>query len=405
MPEFVWKGINRKGQKVQGEIEADNITIARQILERQGLSLKSLRPKPKDILEYIPVLQEKVKEKDLVLFTRQFSTMIDAGLPIIQCLEILRDQTENKAFRKVLRVLKKDVEEGATFSEALRKHPKVFDQLFVNLVAAGEAGGILDVTLTRLAAYLEKVASLKKKVRGAMTYPAIVVAIAVLVIMVILIYVIPVFAGLFRDAGVALPTLTVLVLSVSDFTKDYFHWLILGAFVVAALFRRFRKTRRGREITDRIFLKVPVFGILLKKVALARVTRTLGTMLGSGVPILESMELVAATAGNTVVEKAIRDAQQAVSQGKTLAEPLEQSGVFPPMVVHMVSVGEATGALDSMLSKVADFYDEEVDATVEALTSLLEPMLIVFLGVTIGGLLVAMYMPIFQLADVVSRGS
>lgn len=405
MPEFIYKGVNRKGQKVQGEIEADNLTIARQLLERQGFSLKTLKPKPKDLLEYVPVLQEKVKEKDLVLFTRQFSTMIDAGLPIIQCLEILRDQTENKAFRKVLRALKKDVEEGATFSEALRKHPKVFDQLFVNLVAAGEAGGILDVTLTRLAAYLEKVASLKKKVRGAMTYPAIVVAIAVIVIAVILIYVIPVFAGLFRDAGVALPTLTLVVMNLSDFVKNYIHWMILGVVMLGFLFQRFRKTARGRDLTDRLFLKVPVFGMLIKKVALARVTRTLGTMLGSGVPILESMELVAATSGNAVIEKAVLQAQQAVSQGRTLSEPLSESGIFPPMVIHMVSVGEATGALDSMLAKVADFYDEEVDATVEALTSLLEPMLIVFLGVTIGGLLVAMYMPIFQLADVVSRGS
>ncbi|MGQ9671438.1 type II secretion system F family protein [Desulfosoma sp.] len=405
MPEFIYKGVNRKGQKVQGEIEADNLTIARQLLERQGFSLKTLKPKPKDLLEYIPALQEKVKEKDLVLFTRQFSTMIDAGLPIIQCLEIIRDQTENKAFRKVLRALKKDVEEGAAFSEALRKHPKVFDQLFVNLVAAGEAGGILDVTLTRLAAYLEKVASLKKKVRGAMTYPAIVVAIAVIVIAVILIYVIPVFAGLFRDAGVALPTLTLVVMNLSDFVKNYIHWMILGVVMLGFLFQRFRKTPRGRDLTDRIFLKVPVFGMLIKKVALARVTRTLGTMLGSGVPILESMELVAATSGNAVIEKAVRQAQQAVSQGKTLSEPLSESGIFPPMVIHMVSVGEATGALDNMLAKVADFYDEEVDATVEALTSLLEPMLIVFLGVTIGGLLVAMYMPIFQLADVVSRGS
>ncbi|MGQ9484444.1 MAG: type II secretion system F family protein [Desulfosoma sp.] len=405
MPEFIYKGVNRKGQKVQGEIEADNLTIARQLLERQGFSLKTLKPKPKDLLEYIPALQEKVKEKDLVLFTRQFSTMIDAGLPIIQCLEIIRDQTENKAFRKVLRALKKDVEEGAAFSEALRKHPKVFDQLFVNLVAAGEAGGILDVTLTRLAAYLEKVASLKKKVRGAMTYPAIVVAIAVIVIAVILIYVIPVFAGLFRDAGVALPTLTLVVMNLSDFVKNYIHWMILGVVMLGFLFQRFRKTPRGRDLTDRIFLKAPVFGMLIKKVALARVTRTLGTMLGSGVPILESMELVAATSGNAVIEKAVRQAQQAVSQGKTLSEPLSESGIFPPMVIHMVSVGEATGALDNMLAKVADFYDEEVDATVEALTSLLEPMLIVFLGVTIGGLLVAMYMPIFQLADVVSRGS
>ncbi len=405
MPEFIWKGVNRKGRKVKGELEADNIAIARQILERQGVTIKTLKPKPKDLLEYVPVLQEKVKEKDLVLFTRQFSTMIDAGLPIIQCLEILRDQTTNKAFRKILRRVKDDVEAGATFSDALKKHPKVFDELFVNLVAAGEAGGILDVTLARLAAYLEKVAALKKKVKGAMTYPAIVVSIAVIVIAVILIYVIPVFAGLFQDAGASLPPMTQAVINLSDFTKDYFHWMVLGGILVAVLFSRIRKTKPGKEVIDRVLLRIPVFGLLLKKVALARVTRTLGTMLGSGVPILESMDLVASTAGNVVIEKAIREAQKAVAEGKTLAEPLEDSGIFPPMVIHMVSVGEATGALDSMLSKVADFYDEEVDATVEALTSLLEPMLIVFLGVTIGGLLVAMYMPIFQLADVVSRGA
>ncbi|MDY6910095.1 MAG: type II secretion system F family protein [Thermodesulfobacteriota bacterium] len=405
MPEFLWRGIDRKGKKIKGEIEADNAAIARQLLVRQGVDIQSLKPKPKDILEYIPLLQQKVQEKDLVLFVRQFATMIDAGLPIIQCLEILRDQTENKAFRRVLKDIRKSVEEGMTFSESLMKHPKVFDKLFVNLVAAGEAGGILDVTLNRLAAYLEKVAKLKKKVKGAMTYPGVVVGIAVIVIAVILIYVIPVFAGLFRDAGAPLPALTVVVITASEFVQNYFHWILGGVFLAAVGFGRFRKTDKGRHLTDRIFLKLPVFGMLLKKVALARVCRTLGTMLGSGVPILDSMDLVAATAGNTVIERAVRRARDAVSQGRPIADPLAESGMFPPMVIHMVTVGEATGALDNMLEKVADFYDEEVDTTVEALTSLLEPLLIVFLGVTIGGLLVAMYLPIFQIADVVSRGA
>lgn len=404
MPIFVWSGVDRQGSRQKGEIEADNQMIARQLLSRQGVVVRTLKTKPKDLLELVPIMQQKVKSRDLVVFTRQFATLIDAGVPLVQCLDILQQQEVNKTFKRIINQIKADVESGKTFSEALKKHPNVFDTLYVNLVAAGEMGGMLDVTLNRLAAYIEKIERLKKKVRGAMTYPAVVVGIAVLVVAVILTYVIPVFAGLFRDAGAKLPPMTLIVIAISDFFKRYIHWIVLGLILLVFLFKRFRKTPKGREWTDRLALRAPVFGILLRKVAIARFSRTLGTMLGAGVPILDSLDIVATTAGNAVIEKELRKARASIAEGQTVAEPLGKSGVFPPMVVQMISVGEATGALDEMLSKIADFYDEEVDIAVDALTSLLEPLLIVFLGVTIGGLLVAMYLPIFQLADVVSRG-
>ena len=404
MPIFVWSGVDRQGSRQKGEIEADNQMIARQLLSRQGVVVRTLKTKPKDLLELVPIMQQKVKSRDLVVFTRQFATLIDAGVPLVQCLDILQQQEPNKTFKRIINQIKADVESGKTFSEALKKHPNVFDTLYVNLVAAGEMGGMLDVTLNRLAAYIEKIERLKKKVRGAMTYPAVVVGIAVLVVAVILTYVIPVFAGLFRDAGAKLPPMTLIVIAISDFFKRYIHWMVLGLILLVFLFKRFRKTPKGREWTDSLALRAPVFGILLRKVAIARFSRTLGTMLGAGVPILDSLDIVATTAGNAVIEKELRKARASIAEGQTVAEPLGKSGVFPPMVVQMISVGEATGALDEMLSKIADFYDEEVDIAVDALTSLLEPLLIVFLGVTIGGLLVAMYLPIFQLADVVSRG-
>ncbi|MGV8075331.1 MAG: type II secretion system F family protein [Syntrophobacteraceae bacterium] len=404
MPVYIYKGLDRGGNKKKGDIEADNPTIARQLLLRKGLNIKSLKPKPKDLGEYVPMLQKKVKEKDLVVFVRQFSTMIDAGLPLVQSLEILHEQQSNPTFKVVLKQVKRDVEEGSTLSDAIKKHPKIFDSLFVNLVAAGEMGGILDVILSRLAAYIEKLANLKKKVKGAMTYPGIVISIAVVVVAVILVFVIPVFAGLFKDAGAKLPGMTVFVMSISDFVQSYIHWMILGVIILVLLIRRFRKSPRGRDITDRMLLRAPVFGMLIKKVAVARFTRTLSTMLSSGVPILDGLDIVASTSGNTVIEKAIRKARDGISEGRPVAEPLEETAVFPAMVTQMIAVGEATGALDTMLGKIADFYDEEVNTTVEAMTSLLEPMLIVFLGVTIGFLLVAMYLPIFQIADVVSRG-
>jgi len=405
MPIYMWKGTDRKGSRQKGEIETDNVAIARQLLLRKGVNVKSVKAKPKDISEYIPLLQPRVKERDMVVFVRQFATMIDAGLPIMQCLEILREQQSNQTLKRIIKQIRRDVEEGSTFSDAIRKHPKVFDNLFVNLVAAGEVSGILDVILNRLAVYIEKMASLKKKIKGAMTYPAIVVGVAVVVIAVILVYVIPVFAGLFRDAGVSLPPVTLLVMNLSAFAQSYFHWGIVGFILFVIAIRRIRRTSRGREWTDQILLKLPVFGLLLRKVAIARFTRTLGTMLESGVPILDSLEVVSAATGNKVIENAIRKARIAIAEGHPVAEPLAETKMFPPMVTQMIAVGEATGALDNMLGKIADFYDEEVDTAVDSLTALLEPMLIVFLGVTVGGLLIAMYLPIFQLADVVARGS
>ncbi len=405
MPVYLWKGIDRKGKRQSGEIEADNPTIARQLLVRKGLNITAFKPKPKDLAEYIPILQNRVTERELVVFVRQFATMIDAGLPLVQCLEILQQQQEQRALKNILKKVKKDVEEGATFSDAIKKHPKAFDNLFVNLVAAGEVGGILDVILNRLAEYIEKLAKLKKKVRGALTYPAIVVTIAVGVMAVILIYVIPVFARLFTDAGVALPPLTLFVITLSNFVIRFFFWIVIAIGLLIFLVRRVRKKPKGRVWTDRLLLRLPVFGMLLRKVAVARFSRTLSTMLASGVPILDALEIVAGAAGNAVVEQAIRESRTAIAEGRSVAEPLQETKVFPVMVTQMIAVGEATGALDTMLGKVADFYDDEVDITVEALTSLLEPLLLVFLGVTIGGLLIAMYLPIFQIADVVSKAS
>jgi len=403
MAVYLWAGMDRTGKKQKGEIEADNLPLARQMVVRKGITVKDVRVKPKALGDYFPAISGKVKDKDKVIFVRQFATMIDAGLPLVQCLDILQEQQDNANFKRVIRQIKKDVEEGSTLSDAVKKHSKVFDNLFHNLVAAGEVGGILDVILNRLAAYIEKIAKLKKKVKGALTYPVIVVAIAIIVVAVILIWVIPVFSRLFQDAGVKLPAMTLFVMNVSDFTKNYFHWMIAGLILLFFGLRQFRKTPRGRDIFDRLLLRMPVFGVLIRKVAVARFTRTLGTMLSSGVPILDGLDVVAATAGNSVVEKAIRNARLSISEGRPVAEPLAETRVFPPMVTQMIAVGEATGALDTMLAKIADFYDEEVDSAVGVLTSMLEPLLILFLGVTIGGLLVAMYLPIFQLADVVAR--
>ncbi len=405
MPIYVWKGSDRKGKRQTGEIEADNPTVARQLLVRKGLNITGFKPKPKDLAEYFPILENRVTERDLVLFVRQFATMIDAGLPLVQCLDILQQQQEGKGLKKILKKVKKDVEEGASFTDAIKKHPRAFDSLFVNLVAAGEMGGILDVILNRLSEYIEKLSKLKKKVKGALTYPAIVVTIAVVVMAVILIYVIPVFAGLFRDAGVSLPPLTLFVMTLSDFAIRFFYWIIIGFGLLIYAVRRLRRTPRGRMATDRLLLRFPVFGMLLRKVAVARFARTLGTLLASGVPILDALDIVAGSAGNAVIEQAIRESRTAIAEGRSVAEPLEETKVFPGMVTQMISVGEATGALDRMLEKIADFYDEEVDITVDSLTALLEPLLLVFLGVTIGGLLIAMYMPIFQIADVVARAS
>lgn len=398
MPDYIWTGVNRKGKKRKGEMEADSENFVRLTLRRQGIEPSKIKPKPKDLFENVKFLQPKVTEKDIVVMTRQFATMIDAGLPLVQCLEILFSQQDNKTFKRILKNIKEDVEEGSTFADALKQHPDVFDDLFVNLVAAGEIGGILDIILNRLAAYIEKAAKLKKKVKGAMTYPIVVMVIAVLVVAVILIFVIPVFESMFADFGKALPVPTQIVVAMSDFLKNYILYIVVGFVLLIFAFRRFYKTKKGRALVDKSVLKIPVFGMLLRKVAVAKFTRTLGTMISSGVPILDSLDIVAATAGNMTIEEAIRETRQSISEGRTIAEPLADSDVFPSMVVQMISVGEATGALDTMLGKIADFYDDEVDAAVDALTSMLEPFMMVFLGGTIGGLVVSMYLPIFQMA-------
>lgn len=399
--EYVWEGRTRRGTIERGELSAASETAVRMALRRQQIQAIKVEAKPKDILKGFKLgRRKKVKEKDIVVFTRQFSTMINAGLPLVQCLEILASQQDNATFKEILVKVKGDVEAGSTFADALRKHPIVFNDLFCNLVAAGETGGILDTILNRLAAYIEKSMNLKKKVKGAMVYPAAVMAIALVVVSCLLIFVIPVFQKMFADMGGTLPAFTQLVINLSDFLRRYF--LLVGALLIALVlaFRRYYKTEKGRGAVDDYLLRLPIFGSLIRKVAIAKFTRTLGTMLSSGVPILEALEIVARTAGNKTVEKAILQTKLSIGEGKTIAEPLGASRVFPPMVVQMISVGESTGALDSMLSKIADFYDDEVDAAVAALTSLLEPLLMVFLGSAIGALVIAMYLPIFQMASI-----
>ncbi len=403
MEVYVWEGKSRKGSVEKGEMEATNEASVRSQLRRQQILATKIQPKPKDILKGLSFLRvrKKVKEKEIVVFTRQFATMIDAGLPLVQCLEILSGQQDNAFFKEVLLKVKGDVEAGSTFADALRKHPAVYNDLFCNLVAAGEAGGILDTILNRLAGYIEKSMNLKKKVKGAMVYPTAVMGVALVVVAALLLFVIPVFQKMFADMGGTLPSFTQLVINISEVMRTYW-WALLG-FCVGLFFsfRSYYRTQKGRERVDDYLLRLPVLGTLIKKVAIAKFTRTLSTMLSSGVPILEGLEIVARTSGNKTVEKAILKTRAKIGEGKTIAEPLGASGIFPAMVVQMISVGESTGALDSMLSKIADFYDDEVDSAVAALTSLLEPVLMVFLGTTIGALVIAMYLPIFRMASIV----
>ena len=401
MPVYTWVALTRKGRTLKGDIEAADETIALSQLKRRRLTVKKIKPKPKDLFENVAFMQPKVTNKDIVIFTRQFSTMIDAGLPLVQGLNILADQSENSTFKKILKEVTRDVEGGATLAEALSKHPKVFDNLFVNLVAAGEVGGILDTILQRLATYIEKAEKLKSQIKGAMTYPIVVVGVAILVIAVILIFVIPVFQEMFEGFGKSLPVPTQIVVAMSDFLKANIHYMIGGLIVFIFLFKKYRATPRGRKQIDTIALKLPIFGPLLKKVAVARFTRTLGTMISSGVPILDALEVTAKTSGNVVLEEVIFEVRSSIAEGQTISEPLAETDIFPGMVIQMISVGEATGALDTMLEKIADFYDDEVDTAVDALTSMLEPLLMVFLGGSIGGLVIAMYLPIFQLAGAI----
>jgi type IV pilus assembly protein PilC len=398
MPVYVWVAETKRGRKLKGEIDAANEAIALSQLKKRNFTVKKLKLKPKDIFENLSFLKPKVTKKDLVVFTRQFSTMIDAGLPLVQGLTILAEQSENPTFKAILKEITKDVEGGSTLAEAMKKHPKVFDDLFTNLVAAGEVGGILDTILRRLATFIEKAEKLKSQIKGAMTYPAVVVGIAIIVISVILIFVIPVFEDMFKSFGSALPAPTQIVVNMSRFMKGNFHWVIIAVVALVYGFKRYRGSVKGRKQTDGLFLKFPIFGDLLKKTAVARFTRTLGTMISSGVPILDALEIVAKTSGNVVIEEIIYEVRGSIAEGQTIAEPLSENDIFPGMVIQMIAVGEATGALDSMLEKIGDFYDEEVDAAVAALTSMLEPLLMLFLGGAIGGLVIAMYLPIFSMA-------
>ena len=401
MPIFTYEGRTAQGQVTRGEMEGVSEAAIRILLRRQGITPTKVSQKGKGLNMEIRIGGNSVAEKDLVVFTRQFATMIDAGLPLVQCLDILAQQQPNPFFKKTITKIKEDVESGSTFNEALAKHPKVFDELYVNLVAAGEVGGILDTILNRLAAYIEKSMKLKKRIKGAMVYPGVIITVAVGVVAILLVFVIPIFAKMFADFGGELPAPTKIVIGLSEWMQRWIVPILVGAGVFAFLFKKWYGTESGRRIVDRNLLRLPVVGDLIRKVAVARFTRTLGTMVSSGVPILDGLQITAKTAGNKTVEAAIMATRVSISEGKTIAEPLQKSGVFPSMVCQMIAVGESTGALDTMLNKIADFYDDEVDSAVGALTALMEPALMVFLGVVIGGLVIAMYLPIFKIAGAV----
>ncbi len=400
MPTFFYEGRTIRGEVRKGEIKAKDLATATASLRRQQIVPSAITEKKGGLsMEIkIPGLGGKVTTKEVVIFTRMFATMIDAGLPLVQCLDILGSQEANPVFKKAILDIKQTVEGGTTFADALKKHPKIFDDLYVNLVAAGEIGGILDTILNRLSTFMEKTEKIKNEIKSAMTYPVVVIFIAIVIVSGLLVFVVPIFEDMFSSFGRALPMPTQVVVNMSNGIKNYWY-IIIGTVVALGVgLTRYYKTEGGRRVMDSIFLKLPVFGDLLRKTAVARFTRTLGTMISSGVPILEGLEIVSKTAGNVVVEAAVIKAKTSLSQGKTLAEPLSETKVFPGMVTQMIAVGESTGALDSMLSKIADFYEEEVEAAVATLTSLIEPALMAFLGVVVGGLVIALYLPIFSLA-------
>jgi type IV pilus assembly protein PilC len=401
MSEWVWEARSAGGELRKGTMEADTVELVQTRLRAQKLNPVKVKKKPREL--HIR-LGSPVAEKDLVVFTRQFATMIDAGLPLVQCLEILSQQGDNKAFNAILRDIKGHVEQGGTFSDALARHPKVFDNLFVNLVAAGEMGGILDTILQRLATYIEKRSKLKRQVRSAMVYPTGVLVVAIGVVTLMMIWVIPAFRDMFADFGGEdqLPGVTQLVITMSEGFLTTGPYLFLGALLAGAGLTYSYRTRDGKRFWHRLMLNLPVMGPVLRKIAVARFTRTLGTLLSSGVPILDAMNIVGKSAGNVVVEEAVMNTADRIREGRTMSEPLMETRVFPPMVVQMIGVGEQTGALDQMLTKIADFYEEEVDAAVGALTSLLEPFMMVVIGGIVGFILIAMYMPIFDIAGKVS---
>jgi type IV pilus assembly protein PilC len=400
MPVYVWKGKNSYGEKRKGEVEAPDQAAALAQVKRLRIANPVVKEKPKDLLANISFFKPKVSGKDIVIFTRQLSTMINAGLPLVQGIEILEKQQSNPTFKSALNEIRQDVEAGSTLADSMRKKPKIFDNLFTNMIEAGETGGILDTILGRLATFMEKSMALKKKIKGAMTYPTVCLAISLLILVVILVFVVPVFKSMFEGFGHSLPLPTQIVVSLSEFFKANFMYVFIGLFLIIWIIKKIYQTEKGRIFFDRTALQAPIFGILLRKVAVAKFTRTLSTMLSAGVPILEALQVVAKTAGNKIIERAVFRVGDSIAEGRPIAEPLEESGVFPNMVVQMINVGETVGALDSMLEKIADFYDEEVDQAVENLTAMIEPFMMVFLGGMIGGIVVAMYLPIFKLSSV-----
>jgi type IV pilus assembly protein PilC len=400
VPAFVWKGKTRDGKVVSGERVADNKESVMAVLRRDQILVSSVKEKGREFV--LPKFGGGVPSKDLAIFTRQFSVMIDAGLPLVQCLEILGSQQENKTFAKVLQQTRMDVEGGASLADAMRKQPKAFDDLYTNMIAAGEAGGILDTILKRLATYIEKNVKLKAQVKGAMVYPVAVISIAAIVITVILWKVIPTFASMFAGLGAELPLPTRFVIALSNWLVRLMPFVVVGSVLLVVAFKRYYATHSGRRVVDGTVLKTPIFGIVMRKVAVARFCRTLSTLISSGVPILDGLEITARTAGNAIIEDAIMSVRKGVEGGLTVAQPLKESGVFPPMVVQMIGVGEQTGALDAMLGKIADFYEEEVDQAVANLLTLMEPVMILFLGITVGGIIIAMYLPLFSLISQLS---
>ena len=399
MPTFAYSGRTRGGENVTGERVADTADAAVAALRREQVLVTQINPvKEKEAAKTKgPKRARGVDAKSLAVFTRQFSVMIDAGLPLVQCLEILGGQEEDKNFAETILATRSDVESGASLADAMKKHPKAFDPLFTNMIAAGEAGGILDTILKRLATYIEKAVKLKAQVKSAMIYPIAVIVIAVLVVGVILWKVIPTFAALFAGLGAQLPLPTRIVIALSDFLVNFMPFIIVGIGAVGYGFKSYYGTVGGKYQIDGITLKLPVLGMLMRKIAVARFCRTLSTLLSSGVPILDGLEITARTAGNAVVEEAILKTRKSIERGETISAPLRETGVFPPMVTQMIAVGETTGALDTMLAKIADFYEEEVDTAVAGLLTLLEPIMIAFLGGIVGGIVIAMYMPIFDL--------
>jgi type IV pilus assembly protein PilC len=395
MPTFEWKGTARNGQTQTGVLVADSKDAVINVMRRQQIVVTAVKEKGKEIA--LPKFGGGVPSQSIAIFTRQFSVMIDAGLPLVQCLEILGSQQDHKVFKRTLIQIRQDVESGSNLADAMRKHPKVFNDLYTNMVAAGEAGGILDTILQRLATYIEKSVKLNGQVKSAMIYPVAVISIAAIVVAVILWKVIPVFAALFESLGAELPLPTRVVIALSNFIADYWWLIIMSVVALIYSIRKYHGTYKGKRVLDAILLRIPVLGMLLRKIAVARFCRTLATLTSSGVPILDGLSITARTAGNSIVEDAIMQTRKSVEEGKTISEPLGDTDVFPPMVVQMIAVGEQTGALDTMLSKIADFYEEEVDTAVAGLMKLLEPVLIAFLGVAIGGIVIAMYMPMFSL--------